>query len=146
MFKRILIPTDGSEFSNQALAQGLDLARVSDAEVTILYALENPYEAFTPQSRLVPENVEKMMSDYKREAQRALELLSTQAQKQGISAKGLIIEDHPVPAILEAAKDHDLVVMATHGRKGIDRVMMGSVTDKVLHNCSTPVLVVRGAA
>lgn len=146
MFKRILIPTDGSEFSNQALAQGLDLARVSDAEVTILYALENPYESFTPQSRLVPENVEKMMSDYKREAQRALELLSTQAQKQGISAKGLIIEDHPVPAILEAAKDHDLVVMATHGRKGIDRVMMGSVTDKVLHNCSTPVLVVRGAA
>lgn len=146
MFKRILIPTDGSDFSRNALAQGLDLARVSEAEVTILYALENPYEAFTPQSRLIPENVEKMMSDYKREAQRALEILSTQAEKQGVHARGVIVEDHPVPAILEVAKDHDLVVMATHGRKGIDRVMMGSVTDKVVHNCSTPVLVVRGAA
>ncbi|MER3482802.1 MAG: hypothetical protein C4332_06265 [Meiothermus sp.] len=85
------------------------------------------------------------MAGLRAEARETLEHLSAQAKAQGVSAKTVLTESHPVTAILDAAKDYDLVVMATHNRKGIDRVMMGSVTDKVLHNCSTPVLVVRGA-
>jgi len=146
MFKRILIPTDGSEFSRDALAQGLDLAQVSGAEVTILYALENPYEPFERYSTGHPEYMAKMMEDYRAQASNVLREISSEAKAHGVEVHTVIAEEHPVSAILEAAKEHDLVVMATHNRKGIERVMMGSVTDKVLHNCSTPVLVVRGAS
>ncbi len=146
MFKKILIPTDGSEFSQDALEQGLDLAKMSGGEVTILYAIESPYEPFQSYATQPPEYFEKLMNDFKAEAQKILIRISAEAESKGVHTRAVIVEEHPVPAILEAAKDHDLVVMATHGRKGIDRVMMGSVTDKVLHNCSTPVLVVRGAA
>ncbi|WP_299430964.1 universal stress protein [uncultured Meiothermus sp.] len=145
MFKKILIPTDGSEFGQDALAQGLDIAKMSGGEVTILYAIESPYEPFQNYATQPPEYFEKLMSDYKDEAKKILSRIAAEAESKGVHARGVIVEEHPVSAILEAAKDHDLVVMATHGRKGIDRVMMGSVTDKVLHNCSTPVLVVRGA-
>lgn len=146
MFKKILIPTDGSEFGQDALEQGLDLARMSGGEVTILYAIEYPFEPFQNYSNQPPEYHERLMKEYKAKAESVLSHISSEAKSKGVPTYALIVEDHPVPAILEAAKDHDLVVMATHGRKGIDRVMMGSVTDKVLHNCSTPVLVVRGAA
>ncbi|MCS7068410.1 MAG: universal stress protein [Meiothermus sp.] len=146
MFKKILIPTDGSEFGQDALEQGLDLAKMSGGEVTILYAIENPYEPFKSYATQPPEYFEQLMNDHKATAQKVLSRICAKAQSKGVRTRTVIVEEHPVPAILEAAQDHDLVVMATHGRKGIDRVMMGSVTDKVLHNCSTPVLVVRGAA
>lgn len=146
MFKKILIPTDGSEFSQDALEQGLDLARMSGGEVTILYAIESPYEPVKGYTTQPPEYFDKLMTDFKAEAQKVLNRIAAEAESKGVHTRAVIVEEHPVPAILEAAKDHDLVVMATHGRKGIDRVMMGSVTDKVLHNCSTPVLVVRGAS
>ncbi|MCX8087658.1 MAG: universal stress protein [Meiothermus ruber] len=144
MFKKILIPTDGSELGREALEQGLDLARLSDGEVTILYAIETPYELVSSYARPA-ESLEQQMKSYKAEATKVLREISAQAEAKGIRIRTMIVEQHPVPAILEAAKEHDLVVMATHGRKGIDRVLMGSVTDKVLHNCSTPILVVRGA-
>jgi len=144
MFKRILIPTDGSEFGEKALAQGLDLAKVSGGEVTLLYALEDPTAPYRAYTAPPPEYSELLRSELRSEAETTLKHLSARAKSLGVCAKTLIIEEHPVTAILEAAKNYDLVVMATHNRKGIDRVMMGSVTDKVLHNCSTPVLVVRG--
>ncbi len=146
MFKKILIPTDGSEFGQDALEQGLDLAKLSGGEVTILYAIESPYEPFQNYATQPPEYLEKLMDEHKAQATSVLSRISAKAESKGVHTRAVIVEEHPVPAILEAAKEHDLVVMATHGRKGIDRVMMGSVTDKVLHNCSTPVLVVRGAA
>lgn len=144
MFKRILIPTDGSEIGRGALEQGLGLAKLSGGEVTILYAIESPYEPFQNYATQPPEYFEKLMNDYRAEAKKILSRITDEAKAKGVQTRTLLVENHPVPAILEAAKDYDLVVMATHGRKGIDRVMMGSVTDKVLHNCSTPVLVVRG--
>lgn len=144
MFKRILIPTDGTEFGRSALEQGLEVARLMGSEVTILYALENPYELMPAYSAEPPEQIEQEMEQYRRESERTLAQIKEIATAQGVRARAVLVEDSPVPAILEAAKEHDLVVMATHGRKGIERVLMGSVTDKILHNCSTPVLVLRG--
>lgn len=143
MFKKILIPMDGSELGREALEQGLDLARLSNGEVTILYAIETPYELASSYAQPA-ESHEQQMRKYQAEAKKILQEISAQAEAKGIRTRTIIAEQHPVPAILEAAKDHDLVVMATQGRKGIERVLMGSVTDKVLHNCSTPILVVRG--
>lgn len=125
MFKKILIPMDDSELGREALQQGLALAKLSGGEVTILYAIEAP--------------------THKAKAREVLQQISTKARSRGIPTQAIVVEQYPVPAILEAAKEHDLVVMATHGRKGVERVLMGSVTDKVLHNCSTSILVVRSA-
>ncbi|MDX2007785.1 MAG: universal stress protein [Meiothermus sp.] len=144
MFKRILIPTDGDDFGQQAMEEGFDLARAAGGEVTLLFALEPPYDrtyVYGPQ-RL--EEMGETLEAMRRQASQKLETFAAEAQARGVPISTLIVEDHPVPAILSHAKDYDLVVMASHGRKGIDRVLMGSVTDKVLHNCMTPVLVVRG--
>ncbi|WP_018466535.1 universal stress protein [Calidithermus timidus] len=146
MFKRILIPTDATEFGRNALEQGLEVARLMGSEVTILYALENPYGLAPAYSAEPPEQIERALERYRRESEKALAQIKEIAAAQGVSARAVLVEDSPVSAILEAAKEHDLVVMATHGRKGIERVLMGSVTDKVLHNCSTPVLVLRGSS
>jgi len=135
VFKRILIPTDGSGFGREALKRGLELARAAGGEVTLLYALEDPASPSAKPLR----TAERLRA----RAQEVLEQFSAQARAQGVPAKTLLAETHPVTAILEAAKDHDLIVMATHNRKGIERVLMGSVTDKVFHNCSTPLLVIR---
>lgn len=129
MFKKILIPMDDSELGQEALQQGLALAKLSGGEVTILYAIEAPFE---------------QAQTHKAKAKKVLQQISTEVRSRGIPTQAIIVEQHPVPAILEAAKEHDLVVMATHG-KGVERVLMGSVTDKVLHNCSTSILVVRSA-
>lgn len=139
MFKKILIPMDDSELGREALQQGLALAKLSGGEVTILYAIETPYELVSDYGQL------EQAQAHKARAKKVLQQISTEARSRGIPTQAIIVEQHPVPAILEAAKEHDLVVMATHGRKGVERVLMGSVTDKVLHNCSTSILVVRSA-
>ena len=138
MFKKILIPMDDSELGQEALQQGLALAKLSGGEVTILYAIEAPYEPVSNYGQL------EQAQTHKAKAKKVLQQISTEARLRGIPTQAIIVEQHPVPAILEAAKEHDLVVMATHG-KGVERVLMGSVTDKVLHNCSTSILVVRSA-
>lgn len=145
MYKRILIPTDGGEFGRNAMQQGLELAKLCGAQVTLLLALENPYEAYSHYSIQPEEWVKEQMQDFKAKSQEILAGMRRYAEDQGVRAVARVVEgDNPVEAIIEAAQDHDLIVMATHGRKGVERVLLGSVTDKVLHNCTKPVLVVHG--
>lgn len=137
MFKRILIPTDAGGFGQEALERGLELAQLMGGEVTLLHALDNP-----PQEG--PAGVvEEVVQESRRRGQEALEQARCQAANRGVVARAVLLEHiSPVKAILDEARQHDLIVMATHGRKGIERAMMGSVTDKVVHNCLTPILVV----
>lgn len=143
MFKKILIPMDGSELGQDALEPGLDLARLSGGEVTLLYAIESPPVGELGWDSGPGRNLEQQGAACRAEASRVLRQALAEAESKGIRTRALLVEQHPVPAILEVAKEHDLVVIPTHGRRGIERVLMGSVTDKVLHNCSTAVLVVR---
>ncbi|MDX2005152.1 MAG: universal stress protein [Meiothermus sp.] len=146
MFKKILIPTDGSVFGHDALEQGLNLAKMCGGEVTFLFAVENPYQPFQNYATQPREYFDRLMAEYKTRAELALGRISEEAAISGVQARALIVEADPIPAILSAAREHDLVVMATHGRTGLDRMLMGSVTETVLHSCTTPVLVVRGAS
>lgn len=146
MFKKILIPTDGSAFGQEALEQGLTFAQMSGGEITLLFAVENPYEPFQNYSTQPSEYFDKLMVEYKEQAQQALSHISKEAESRGVHTRAVIIEGQAIPTILAAAKEHDLVVMATHNRKGLDRMVMGSVTESVLHSCPTPMLVVRGAS
>jgi nucleotide-binding universal stress UspA family protein len=144
MYKNILIPTDGSEISNVALRHGLELAKGLGASVTILFAVENPFTStwggFAPTDA---GTVGGIMDDLRGLGQRTLDASLETAKNAGVNATPLLVTDLRVgDAILEAAKSHDLIVMGTHGRGGLERVLLGSTTEFVVRHAKKPTLVV----
>jgi nucleotide-binding universal stress UspA family protein len=142
MYKTILMPTDGSPCSFQALEHGLGLAKALGAKVHFLYVLENPAQAIWIAPESVPYGLE-LLEDLKKAGEEAIRKALALAQEKGVEATGEVREGTPIPTIVEAAKGFDLLVMGTHGRTGLDKLLLGSVTEGVLHRVSVPVLVVR---
>ncbi|MDM7324117.1 universal stress protein [Thermus altitudinis] len=142
MYKSILMPTDGSPCSLQALEHGLSLAKALGAKVHFLYVLENPAQAIWIAPESVPYGLE-LLEDLKKAGEEAIAKALNLAQEKGVEATGEVKEGVPVPTIVEAAKGFDLLVMGTHGRTGLDKLLLGSVTEGVLHRVGIPVLVVR---
>lgn len=142
MYKKILMPTDGSAASQKAIEQGLEVAKSVGAEVTFLYVLENMSSSFWISPESVPYGIE-LMEDLKKVGRDALDKANQLAQAAGVKAETRLIEGKPTDTILQEAKNCDLIVMGTHGRSGLDRWMLGSVTDAVLHRSEKPVLVLR---
>ncbi len=141
--QKILMPTDGSPCSEQAIEKGLECAKKLGAEVTFLFVLENPLEALWVAPEAVPFAFE-LEEELKKSAQEILDKLVKKAEEEGVKASAVLKEDiSPVHAIVEMAKDFDLIVMGTHGRSGLDKLLLGSVTEAVLRQVETPVLVVR---
>ncbi|MDX8533319.1 universal stress protein [Mesorhizobium sp. VK25A] len=149
MYKNILIATDGSELAQKGVAHGLELAKGLGAAV-----------AFVTVSELIPALAwggamagyvaADVMVNYEESARKyASELLAkckAEADAKGVSAKTLHIENRtPAEAILEVAgaEGSDLIVMASHGRRGIGRLVLGSQTAEVVSLTTIPVLVVR---
>jgi nucleotide-binding universal stress UspA family protein len=144
MYRRILMPTDGSACATKAIHEGLELARAIGAEVTFLYSLENPLTAGTASPEALPYSAQ-LWEDLKRLADESLGAAMHAAAEAGVRATARRVDDRaPVQAILEAEREHDLVVMGTHGRRGFNRWMFGSVTEGALRRASKPFLVVRG--
>lgn len=143
MYKRILIPTDGSATSAEATRHALELARTLEAEVTFLYALEDPVTTTYAIPEAMPYQPE-LYDALKREAEEILAKALEQAKAQGVRAKTVLAErEDPVQAITEAQAEHDLVVMGTHGRRGFNRWMFGSVAEGVLRRATIPCLMIR---
>ena len=142
MYQTILMPTDGSACSQKAIEQGLVVAKNMGANVTFIYALESPTSAMWISPESLPYGLE-LLEDLKKVGQTAIDKAVTLATQMGVKAEGKLIEGRPVDIILEAGKTHDLIVMGTHGRSGLDRFMLGSVTESVLHRSDKPVLVMR---
>ena len=144
MYKNMLIPTDGSDASQIALQQGLDLAKQLNASVTVMFAIENPFLStwggFAPSDA---GTVGGIMDDLRALGHRTLDAALETARVAGVTATKLLTEDLRVTdAILEVSKSHDLIVMGTHGRGGLERVLLGSVTEFVIRHAGTPTLVV----
>lgn len=144
MYKRILVPTDGSELTNKAVTSALALARLCGAEVQVIAVKEPfPYSAI---SEMQPVPPQEFFDAQERIAQANVASVLTAAKAAGISAQASTVEAlHPWEAILDLAKAKacDLVVMASHGRRGISALLLGSETQKVLTHSTVPVLVVR---
>ncbi len=144
MYKHILFPTDGSDITRKALQHALTLARLNGAELHVLSVKDPfPYSAISEMQPVPPQDFydaqERVASGRVQEAVAA-------AQAAGITAHGETVEAlHAWEAILEQAKAHacDLVVMASHGRRGVSALLLGSETQKVLTHSTLPVLVVR---
>lgn len=143
MYRKILIPTDGSACANHAVAEALELAKAIGAEVTFLYALENPLTTGTASPEALPYSAQ-LWEDLKAMANEALQAATEAARAAQVKATAVRVDNRaPVQAILEAEADHDLVVMGTHGRRGFNRWMFGSVAEGALRRAKRPFLLIR---
>lgn len=141
MYKKILIPTDGSIHSQKAEHYGLEMAKTSHASVTVIHVVEVPFFP-TPvtgePSFILEEEIEILKKAGEDMANRVVE----QAGKMGVKATPLVVIGHPADQIIEYAKTYDLVVMGTMGKSGLFHLLLGSVTEKVVRHASVPVLVI----
>ena len=145
MYKHILIPTDGSALSEVAVRQGVALAKSLGASTTAI-TVTPTYHTFAVEPMALTDTVEQYEKDCKALAARYLETVREAATTAGVPCTGLhVVHDSPYEAIIEAAtKNHcDLIVMASHGRKGVAALVLGSETTKVLTHSKIPVLVCR---
>jgi len=149
MYKHILIATDGSELSEKGLDHGLALAKALGAAVTVVTVTANeflsPYEMAEEAGR-GNNPLETYRNAMKKEADKILEAASAKARAAGVDIRTAhIAERHPAEGIVEAATDRkcDLIIMASHGRRGVQRLMLGSQTAEVVTTTTIPVLVVR---
>ncbi len=143
MYKHILIPTDGSKCSEEAIKQGLAFAKTLGAEVTFLYAVEDPvYEM----AKAAP--YRKPFHDYlTEEAQASLKKAKMLADQEGVYATTQLVDHYqPIEAIHDVEKDFDLIVMGTHGRSGFNRLAFGSVAEGVLRRSQKPYLVIHSSS
>lgn len=145
MFKHILIPTDGSDLLRKAVIYGMQLAKTLGARVTAI-TLTEPYHVASMDAVLVAETVEEHEARVARVADRALEQVKMAAEAAGVQAETVReSHDQPYRAIIDCALANkcDLIVMASHGRRGVAALLVGSETVKVLTYSTIPVLVYR---
>jgi nucleotide-binding universal stress UspA family protein len=142
--KSILLPTDTSEPSQRAAQHGMKLAQHFGARVTFLSVLQNPTTLIPMPPAFVPRDVPPEQAEVLRQSyDHGLETLMKQARAQGIRASSeLLRRDEVAEAIVELAEDHDWIVMGTHGRGWLGRLLIGSVAQKVANQAPRPVLVV----
>ncbi len=146
MYRRILIPTDGSELCRNAAQKGIEFARESGAEVVAFHAI--PATSYMLYTESGPSDL--MVEQFEKEARARGERLTREiaelAKKAGVPVTTLCLaNDHPWEGIIEAAnnKHCDLIFMASHGRKGLSALLLGSETQKVLTHTRIAVLVYR---
>ena len=145
MYKHILIATDGSELAGKAVVAGLELASRIKAKVTAVTATE-PWTAMMqgePAALAFPiEDYEKSAAENTR---RILSGVQEAAQKQSVACETVHVNDFPAEAIIATAKSKgcDLIVMASHGRRGVARMLLGSQATSVLTQSTVPVLICR---
>jgi nucleotide-binding universal stress UspA family protein len=147
VFKKILIPTDGSALSKRAVRAGVDMAKRLGARVIGLYAAEPAtplvYRDALPVGYMPPDQHAALIEAA---TQRHLGDIEKAAQEAGVKVECLsVTSDYPADAIVEAAQKHkcDLIFMASHGHRGLTSVLLGSQTQKVLAHSRIPVLVYR---
>ena len=145
MFRHILIPTDGSDLSRKAVIYGVQLAKESGAKVTAL-TLTEPYRVASMDAVLVSVGEDEYEEESRRVCERALEQVKATAAASGVPCDTVAeVHDQPWRAIIDVAhaKGCDLIVMASHGRRGMSALLLGSETVKVLTHSTIPVLVYR---
>ena len=147
MFRNILVPTDGSALSRKAIKRAVQLAKEQKGRVTGFYVGPTwkprgndesiPYRMVSP---------DEHAASVKKTAARILDAVRKEAEKAGVPCTtSFSTDDYPYARIVEAASRNgcDLILMATHGRRGISRLLLGSETSKVLAHSKVPVMVCR---
>lgn len=146
MFKHILIPTDGSDLSKKAIQVGVDLARFHGARVTGVHAVPDYHLMIAYEGAFDPVTEERIEKEARARADGYLDFVRQTAAAAGVACDTVCeTNDHPYDAIIKTAdgKGCDLIVLHSHGRKGLAAALLGSETRKVLFHAKIPVMVVR---
>lgn len=145
MYKNILIPTDGSDLAEKAVKSGIAFARETNAKITILTVAE-PFHVFTFNTHVMEDTPAEYRKRIGEHTTKTLEQAAGAAKAAGVTCDTVQMEhEHPYQAIIDTArtKGCDMIMMASHGRRGLAGVMLGSETVKVLTHSKIPVLVHR---
>ena len=137
--KKILIATDGSEYTKEAVSQGLHLAKVLGADVTALYVIDQTSFVSFP----IDSSIVSVYSLLENEGKRAVEEVKKDGEQLGVKVTTIVAEGSPTRKIVEMATNMDLVVIGTLGRSALSKLFMGSVAERVTRYAPCPVLVVR---
>lgn len=146
MFKNILIPTDGSEQSQRAVRTGIELAKLHGARVTGVHVIPDYHLLIAYEGAFDPVTEERIEEEAKARADTYLGQIREAASAADVQCSTVCeTSDHPYDAILRTCESSacDLILMTSHGRKGLAAVLLGSETRKVLTHSKVPVLIVR---
>ncbi len=147
MYQRILVATDGSTLSKKAVASAIAMAQLTGAELVALKVVPRyPQSYFEGGLALPASDIARVEKQWAEHGQAVVDAVSKSATSKGVKVKAVTAKSDVVSeAIIATAKKHkcDLIVMASHGRKGIKRLLLGSETQQVLTHSHVPVLVLR---
>ncbi len=147
MYKKILVATDGSTLSKKAVSSAIAMAALMDAELVALKVVARyPQSYFEGGLAVQASEINRVEKQWLDHGQTIVDAVQKAAEAKGVKTKAVTVKSDVISdAIIAAAKKHkcDLIVMASHGRKGIKRVLLGSETQQVLTHTHVPVLVLR---
>lgn len=147
MYQRILVATDGSTLSKKAVRSAIDLAAAVGAELVALYVVPRyPISYFEGGVTVSMQDIARTEKQWSDKGQAVVDAVQKLARAKNVIAKAVVTQsDLVAESIMATAKKHkcDLIVMASHGRKGIKRILLGSETQHVLTHSTQPVLVLR---
>lgn len=141
LYRNIVIATDGSENTQRAISYGIELAKLSGATVHALHVVDIS-STVSNNWTVGKKTISEMM---KSEGENILSEVKKIGKDSGVEVKEVLLEGHPVKEIIYFAKNNniDLIVMGTLGKSGLDRLLIGSVAEKVVRGSKVPVMVVR---
>lgn len=144
VFKHVLIPLDGSALAEDVLERAVAFGKPMQTEYTLLQAINPVMLGYVP-GAYAPALDEQTFEEWQAEGRAYLEQIAARLRAEGLKVHVSIVIDQPAVAILDYARQHeiDVIAMATHGRGGVSRVLLGSVADKVVRGGNTPVLLYR---
>jgi nucleotide-binding universal stress UspA family protein len=143
--EHLLVATDFSACSKEALEDTVHLARKMEGRLTLLHVFEPPFFYPTETSLGTHPEVYQWLQDFKQDEMKKLDALTEEVRKEGLPIEPLFKEGTPSVEIIRTAKEigADLIVLGTHGRKGLSHAVMGSVAERVAREAPCPVFIVR---
>jgi nucleotide-binding universal stress UspA family protein len=147
MYRRILVPLDGGVTSSHGLREATEVAKAHGARLRVLNVLDE--RVFVPMVEgYAMSNIEELIASLRAEGQKALDAASKAAEKEGLKAETYMVESRGravSDVILDEARKWraDLIVMGTHGRRGVNRLLLGSDAERVLRDAPVPMLLVK---
>ena len=141
-YRNIVIATDGSENTQNAISHGIEIAKLTGANVFALHVVDTP--SMISENWTIDQNLFYEM--IKGEGEKILSEVKKLGEDSGVEIKGILLEGHPSNEITDFAEKNkmDLIVMGTLGKTGFDKFLLGSVAEKVVRGSKVPVMVVRG--
>lgn len=138
-FERILIPTDASEANKKVIDKGLSLARLLGAKVTVLFVVDTSTFRDIPPDELIT----TLRGHMEAKGNELLDEIEEEAEELGVEMEKSIVNGEPTESIILESAKYDLIVIGTHSRSGLSRLLVGSTSERIIRHARCPVMVVR---